>query len=171
MKWTIQQINAQKHRGFTFDETLDLSELKEQDPQIRAVSPVRVKGQALFSGDVITFPVEIQGTLTLPCSRTLTDVELPFDMQVSERFVVNNSWMTSEDSNDEIHVVEGDVIDLLPYIKENILLQIPLQIFSDTDEENAEAPPVGNGWEIVTEEEQKDKIDPRLADLGKFFGK
>jgi uncharacterized protein len=169
MKWTIQQLNAQKHKGFTFDKTLDLSELKEQHLDIQAISPVQVKGEALFTGDVITFPLEIQGVLTLPCSRTLVDVELPFDIHVNERFTVNESYLTSDYGDEEIHPVEGDVINLLPYIKENILLQIPLQIFSEASV--GETLPSGKDWGIVTSEEKKDRIDPRLAELGKFFEK
>ncbi len=171
MKWTIQQLNALKHKGIEFDEFLDLGDISKQDPQIRSISPVHVKGRAIYSKDIISFPLEIEGTITLPCSRTLANVQLPFEIQTMERFIVNQSWQTDFDDElgDDIHPVEGEVIDLIPYIKEHILLQIPLQIFSDSDK--GEAPPSGKDWELVTEEQMKDRIDPRLADLAKFFEK
>ncbi|MBU8907128.1 YceD family protein [Desertibacillus haloalkaliphilus] len=170
MKWTIQQLNALKSKGITFDEILDLSEIKERDREIRNISPVHVKGKAEFSSDMVSFPLVIQGTLTLPCSRTLADVELPFDIHVTENFRLNESYFTEEeDSDDDIHIVEGEQIDLLPYIKEHILLQIPMQIFSEDAE--GEAPSSGKDWEVLTEADKKNRIDPRLADLAKFFDK
>ncbi|WP_017727191.1 YceD family protein [Halalkalibacterium ligniniphilum] len=169
MKWTVHQLRAAKHRGFSFDEVLNLDSLKEQNRDIRAVSSVHVKGEAVFSGDMITFPLHIKGSLTLPCSRTLADVSFPFDLHVSEQFRVNDTTPVSMEDED-IHPVVGDVIDLTPYIKERILLEIPMQIFSD-DDENGQAPPEGKGWELISEEDKQDRIDPRLAELAKFFDK
>ncbi|UOE92944.1 YceD family protein [Alkalihalobacillus sp. LMS39] len=166
MKWTIQQLHAQKSKGIQFNETLDLSDLRKLDPQIRRVSPVEVSGEAHVSSDIVTFPLHIKGTLTLPCSRTLNDVELPFDIEAKETFrLYETNW--EQDGEDDIHSVEGDVIDLIPYIKELILLEIPLQIFSEQEE--GRAPKSGDDWELVKEEDLKNRTDPRLAELSKFF--
>ncbi|WP_078554879.1 YceD family protein [Bacillus alkalicellulosilyticus] len=168
MKWTIQQLNAQKNKGIQFNETLDLSDISKNDPQIRGISPVEVSGEAVVSSDSVTFQLHIKGTLILPCSRTLEDVELPFDIKTREMFRLHESvW--EDEGEDEIHTVVGESIDLIPYIKEHILLEIPLQIFSDKEE--GKAPKSGEDWELFKEDEQKNRIDPRLADLAKFFEK
>ncbi|MNG37517.1 hypothetical protein D3C84_1248960 [compost metagenome] len=52
---------------------------------------------------------------------------------------------------------------------ENIILEIPIQIFSD--EASTEAPMKGQDWQVITEKEQTEKVDPRLAGLAKFFDK
>ena len=170
MKWTLQQLNGLKNKGLEFDETIDLSELTKIDTQIREVSPVRVIGKADFSKNTISFSLEVTGELILPCSRTLADVELPFDLHLTEIFALENSWQSEYgDEEEEIHLVEGDTIDLKPYIMENILLEIPLQIISENaDEKGLHS---GQDWELITEEMKKDRIDPRLADLAKFFDK
>ncbi|MGO4887891.1 YceD family protein [Anaerobacillus sp. MEB173] len=169
MKWTVQQLNSLKHKGISFDETLDLSELiEESNLGIRQLSPLEVKGEANFSGQTVTFHLTIKGEMILPCSRTLADVEFPFDIKATEVFQLGDYPIATGDDS-EIHQPEGDLIDLIPYIKENILLEIPLQVFSDN--EKGEAPATGNGWGVLTEEEKKNQIDPRLADLAKFFEK
>lgn len=169
MKWMIQQLK--KHQTMTFEETIDLSDIRKLNNEIRKISPVMVSGKALVSGDTFTFPMMIKGVLTLPCSRTLEDVELPFEIEAKETFQLSGSYYSSEEegSLDDIHTVEGDVIDLDPYIKELILLEIPLQIFSD--KADSEALRSGKDWEFLTEEDKNNRIDPRLADLSKFFEK
>ncbi|MDF9555915.1 YceD family protein, partial [Bacillus tropicus] len=69
----------------------------------------------------------------------------------------------------EIHCLEGEVLDLLPVIKENILLEIPMQIFSD--DVSGGAPMQGQDWQVISEENKEKTVDPRLAGLAKFFDK
>ncbi|MDV2685318.1 DUF177 domain-containing protein [Alkalihalophilus lindianensis] len=168
MKWTLQQLQIAKHKPFIFDETIDLSDLKEQNAEVRNVSPIRVQGELTYSGQLLTFHMHITGELTLPCSRTLVDVLFPIDLQVTEQFRPENAYHISQEEKEEAIVIEGDTVDLTPAIKEYILLEIPLQVYAE-DQVNPEAPPSGNGWEIITEEDQEKRIDPRLADLAKFF--
>jgi uncharacterized protein len=166
MKWYLNQLQQYVHQGLTFDETIDLSDVKKMNDEIREISPVRVTGDASFSQGNVTFNVNIQGEMTLPCSRTLVDVEYPFDIDAREVFSLKS---TSYGEDEEIHTIEGEILDLTPYLKEHILLEIPLQIFSQDDDKEPVAPQSGNGWEVVEEENQEKKIDPRLAKLQKFF--
>ncbi len=165
MKWTVQQLNALKTKGIKIDEMVDVSDLKEMDREIRDVSLVHVMGEATFSNHSVTFLLKISGDMVLPCSRTLADVKLSFQTETSETFKFHD-WI-GFDGDDDVHDIENDTLDLLPYIKQAILLEIPLQIFSEGLE--GEAPPSGNDWELLTEENKKERIDPRLADLAKFF--
>lgn len=167
MKWTTQELK--KKQSIEINELVDLSKVKERDKQIRDISPVKVTGLGKVSGDAYTFTLKIEGTLTLPCSRTLEDVQLPFQIETKEVFLEHaNEWDEEEDNQDNVHVIDGETIDLVPHIKEHILLEIPLQIFSDkvTDEL-----PKGEDWQLLTEETKHNRIDPRLADLQKFFDK
>lgn len=103
--------------------------------------------------------------MTLPCSRTLAPVKFPFEVKTTEVFKLNQ-WVAA-DEDAEFHEPEGDIIDLIPYVKQAILLEIPIQIFSEGLK--GEAPDSGEDWELLTEENKKQRIDPRLADLAKFF--
>lgn len=168
MKWTITQLQKYRDKGLVLDEKMDVTEIKEDDKQIRDVSLIHVTGRADISASKITFHIRLTGELTLPCSRTLVDVKLPIDIKTTETFLLKANY-ESLGSDEDYTVVKGDVIDLTPIIRENLLLEVPLQVFCEDANPEGAAPQSGNDWAVVTEEEQQKKVDPRLAELAKFF--
>ncbi|ANB58809.1 hypothetical protein GFC29_287 [Anoxybacillus sp. B7M1] len=168
MKWSIHQLHQLQAKGLVMDEMVDVSDLKQMEPSIRDISPVRVKGRADIGATKFTFHLTIEGTMVLPCSRTLVDVSYPFAIHTTETFFLNDYDVHPDE---ETHLVQGDAVDLLPIVKELILLEIPMQIFSEQENIQDGAPQSGAGWEVITEEQAKNKIDPRLAGLAKFFDK
>ncbi|PLT34314.1 DUF177 domain-containing protein [Bacillus sp. V5-8f] len=165
MQWTISQLQKFREKDLHIDETVDVSDIKERDKQIREVSPIKVTGRADISSAKVTFHLHVTGQFILPCSRTLVDVKYPIDIETTETFLLKAENYDLED--DDVTVVKGDVVDLMPVIKENLLLEIPMQVFCEESEDGA--PQSGKDWAVVTEEESKQRIDPRLADLAKFF--
>ncbi|ADU30866.1 YceD family protein [Evansella cellulosilytica] len=166
MKWSVPQLLALKEKGLHIDESVNVNELKELDREIRDITPVRILGDAHITNRAATFELQLSGTMTLPCARTLNDVKYPFKIRATEIFQLDQ-WATF-DEEDDVHEVEANTVDLLPYVKEQILLEKPLRVISD--EEEGDAPASGKGWELQTkEEEQEKKIDPRLKELEKFF--
>ena len=165
LKWSLQQLNVLKHKGISIDDTVDVSDLPNVNREIKKISTVHVKGNASFSSYAVTFILQIEGEMILTCSRTLADVPYPFSIETMEIFKLTD-W-EGFSSEDDIHEPEKDSVDLLPYIKQAILLEIPIQVFSEDLE--GEAPQSGSDWELLTEENKKQRIDPRLADLAKFF--
>lgn len=166
MKWSINQLYKIQNKGLTIDEKVDVSDLKNLNVEIRDISPVQVVGHADISSSKFTFHLTISGSMVLPCSRTLVDVSYPFNIKTIETFLLNDSEF---ETDEEIHYVEGEMIDLLPIIKENILLEIPLQIIYDGVDVEGAAPQSGTDWEVISEKSNEKKIDPRLAGLAKFF--
>lgn len=166
LKWTIHDLNKLQNKGLSFDEQISVDEITEVDKEIRSVSPVQVTGRADFGASKVTFHINIKGTMILPCSRTLADVKFPFDIQSSETFVLS-SYGNYED--EDLHQPDGEIVDLTRYIRELILLEVPLQVFSEKEDVKGPAPQSGEGWEVITEEEKKDQIDPRLAKLKELF--
>ncbi|MFB4162556.1 DUF177 domain-containing protein [Alteribacillus sp. JSM 102045] len=177
MKWSIQQLLAKRHEGLTVDEQVDVTELIDRDREIRDITPVQVTGNAAFSGETVTFHLQIKGSMTLPCSRTLADVNFPFDIEAVERFRLDGMPVDEEDIT--LHEPENGYVDLLPYIKESILLELPIQVFAEgIDEKEAPAPQEGKDWEVIIQQAAEDKkaekendVDPRMADLANFFDK
>ncbi|WLV25670.1 YceD family protein [Aciduricibacillus chroicocephali] len=162
MKWAVSQIKKQAfNEPFKFDEMVDVSELATLNNDLIRIDPVHVKGQCDFRHGQYIFDLVIEGEMILPCARTL--VEVPYPFSISTREIFASSDMGSE--HDEIHPIDGEVLDLMPIIKENILLEIPFRVFSEDAEAEAAAPKSGNGWELVTEGNTEPKIDPRLQKL------
>ncbi|MDQ0206460.1 YceD family protein [Alkalicoccobacillus murimartini] len=170
MKWTLQELKVAKHKTFTINESVRFDELTKQSNEIRDMSDFRVTGEVTYPNKLITFSVRLEGELTLPCSRTLADVKWPIDISFEEHFLPDGSVMPDVSDRDEVHIVEGDLIDLTPIFEERIILEVPFQVYAEEGTEPL-APPSGKDWELVTEDSQKDRIDPRLADLAKFFDK
>ncbi|MGM8214366.1 YceD family protein [Bacillaceae bacterium W0354] len=174
MIFSLQKIR--NNSPYAFSETVDVSGLIELDNDIRDISPVNVSGEVSMSGHTFTFRYTIEGEMVLPCARTLVDVPYTFKIQSIDRF----STEEYQAANDEdIEFVDREVLDLLPYIKENILLEVPIRVFSEKAISN-DFSKDGNGWNLFLEEEhnelkaeqaekEKEKIDPRLASLKKFY--
>jgi uncharacterized protein len=171
MKWSVFQLNRYRDTGITVNEKVDVSDLMERESQIRKIDTVNVTGRGDISAGKATFQLHITGEMIVPCSRTLEDVHYPLDIHSVEIFLLNENASNYED--EDFHRIDGETLDLLPYVKENILLEVPLQIFKKDIKEGqeTEAPSSGNDWELVSENEKPNKIDPRLAELAKFFDK
>ena len=80
-----------------------------------------------------------------------------------------------EERDEEILVLDNDTIDLTNSIEDNILLAIPLQVFTEEELKSSDMPK-GNDWEVISEEaylqkkeESAETIDPRLAKLSELF--
>jgi len=167
LKWTISQLHQLQSKGLKFDEEIDLSDWIKSQSDIRDISPVNVKGRADISSTKVTFHLSISGSMVLPCSRTLVDVPYPFLIDTTETFLLKPAdYETSED----FYLPEGEIVDLTPLIKEILLVEIPMQVFcDDVRNEEGAAPQSGRDWEVISEEDQQNKVDPRLAGLAKFF--
>lgn len=168
LKWTLNQLQKYRDKEFSIDDTIRVDELKLDDPTIREVSPMQITGRGDIDSSKVTFHLKIEGYLILPCSRTLVDVKFPINVETTETFLLQNSVYQTEE---EVHQVKGDMIDLKPIIREILLLEVPMQVFCDDVQSEDAAPQSGKDWEVIQEEEQSNKIDPRLAGLAKFFDK
>lgn len=167
MKWYLNQLNQFRNKGIILDEMVDVSELTKTS-EIRQIPPVHVKGHGDFGANKVTFTLLIEGTMILPCSRTLKDATHSFKIETTETYLLSPEGYGLPDE-ENLHQIEGDMLDLLPMIKENILLEIPIQIFCDDPTVEGGAPQSGKGWEVITEDDKRDKIDPRFAALKDFF--
>jgi len=167
VKWTRGEI-LQMMQGVTFDEDVEIDADAFTDQyRINAVKDVHVSGEGHPDSDADHFYVnmEITGVMLCPDAITGKEIEVPFETECEEVY----SFIEEEDTEDDgMRCVTTDVIELLPAVIENILLEVPLQV---TEAEEGDYPE-GDGWKIYSEaeyqESRKDQIDPRLAKLKQF---
>lgn len=166
MKVSVSQIrNASHEKPFEVENTVDVSELETMNNDIRRIEPARVKAVFRAEKEEIIASLNIKGKMILPCARTLVDVPYAFDFTADEVFSTS-PYLTEDDLENEIHPVEGEMIDLEELIKENILLETPYRVFSEEENPEGAAPEEGEGWSFVQEDEIEEKtIDPRLKKL------
>lgn len=167
MQWAVEELKRLGNRTLKFDEYVNVDDILDKNGEIRQISPVRVQGHVIVSKTLISFHLHISGTMVLPCSLTLVDVDYPFSIETIESFQLNEYVEVDEAENEYIHPIEGQFIDLMPIIKENVLLSIPMKVVHP----DAKILESGEGWEFVTGEKKKDAIDPRMAKLAEFFNK
>jgi|SRR5690625_210170 len=164
MKFSIAQLRKSAHQeAFVFDENVDVSDLEEMNNDIRKIDTVNVTGQCYIQGEQFVFHLHIEGSMILPCARTLADVPYTLNVQADEVFTTSPY---DADEENEIYPAEGEIIDLTPYIKEHIILNIPFRVYSEDALNSENTLSKGQGWKLVTEEEKPDTaVDPRLKKL------
>ncbi|MBU5266003.1 YceD family protein [Virgibacillus proomii] len=169
MKFVLAQLKKSAYKEpFVFENTVNVQELETMNNDIRHIDEVKVWGTCFFQGDNIIFSLHIKGEMILPCARTLADVSYPFDIQADEVFTTA-TYLTEDEVEDEVHPIEGEVLDLTPLIKENILLEVPYRVFSDEKTSRENNPTAGKGWQIISEEKNEHTIDKRFKKLESLF--
>ncbi|MDC3412817.1 YceD family protein [Aquibacillus sp. 3ASR75-11] len=163
MKFPIQKFKINGSSPYYFEEFVNVSELEEMNNDIRKMKPVHVKGQGTMQGNEITLDFTIDGEMVLPCARTLADVPYPFHIKTKEIFSTSPYYKEGDES--EIHPIDGEILDLTPYIKENVLLEVPFRVFSKDEKVLENAITKGEGWELTVTDKVEKKVDPRLQKL------
>lgn len=113
---------------------------------IRNLDNVEVRG-TISKGEmgIYNLNLNIDGVMILPCSVSLEDVDYPFSIEISE-------ILTDMEEKDENYIkFNGNAIDILPIIWQNIVMEIPLKVVSPKlDRRNI----AGIGWKLITEDDQ-----------------
>jgi uncharacterized protein len=181
MKWSLLELKKFQNEPVVIDETLELNaHLKEREPQILEISPVVVKGLLTVGKDEYILHYTADYTITLPSTRSLTPVPLKLSIPVTEVFMTEEQFSSQDDPNfqpEQVMVIEGQTIILDESVEDNILLEIPIQVLSE-EEQQSEDYPSGSEWEVMSEEEyakrltaeKEETVDPRFAGLANLFG-
>jgi uncharacterized protein len=121
---------------------------------------VSAEGTITRFDDFYNFELEIKGIMILPCSVTLKPVEQSFDIKV------NNDLETILSELDENFKYIPNLLDILPIIWQNIVMEIPIKVTSPDAYDQSQK---GEGWELLSEDD--DKPNTALAGLKDLFKK
>lgn len=114
--------------------------------------------------------VVVQGTLQAKmhqeCVRCLTEFDLPYEVEFSELFVPEETYVWGEDDSlsESNFINEDGIIDLTPIMREEGILSIPLQPLCK-DECKGLCAQCGQNLNEGTCDCDTEAIDPRLAPL------
>ena len=139
-------LAAVEDHGLNIDTTVPGDQLRPEGVAEFPVGPVTVKGTLSPSGDEYIFFGAVSGTFTAPCDRCLEDTEQSFESEVTWTFVEgapvtradDEDEETSNDFGDEIEddtaiPFEGQSIDLLPTVWEEVMLAVPAKVLCTDD--------------------------------------
>ncbi len=164
MKWTRTQL-LRDSLNVEFDEDIEIENSAfDKSVLINGVKDVHVSGKGFLDDDNDCFiaAIEVTGIMLCPDAITGEEIEVPFETESEELY----SFVETDE--DGARIVTDEVIELLPAVIDDILLEAPLQVTEAAEEDY----PHGDGWRVISEaeyqESRKDQIDPRLAILKEF---
>ena len=168
MKYSRKDLLQLPNHHLSFSEDIDFDEeTYQQFPRIRKLRDVHAEGDGEYAVDEqrLYLNLHVTGVMTCPCDITFEDVDIPFDSQADEII----SFDVKDRDDIEILKPNGDVIELLPIIFRQILLEVPIKV----KKEGEIIYPKGDGWEVVSENDyqtnKENEIDPRLAALKDYI--
>lgn len=178
MQWSVKRLVNQGDL-ISFEDTISLDQqLQQRNEEVLGVKDVTVKGILIPETHGVLAQYDVMTVVTLPSSRSLEPVEVPIKAMVSERYV-EPLYLTEATKEDDVVALplEGDLLDLSQGIEDAILLALPLQVLSASEQKETATLPSGNDWAVIKEDQylkeksakKADKIDPRLADLARFY--
>lgn len=168
MKYSRKDLLQLPDRHLEFAEDIEFSEeTYKQFPRIRKLRDIHAEGTGEYAADEqrLYLQIHVTGTMTCPCDITNEDVDIPIDSTADEII----SFSKSDQDNIEVLKPDGEMIEILPIVFRQILLEVPIKVRKPGLIDY----PEGEGWKVISEDEyQKEKegrIDPRLAALKDYI--
>lgn len=115
--------------------------------------------------------VLVTGTVSAPltgqCGRCLEPVTDDITVEICELFAYANSATDSTTDDDEVHRVDGDLLDAEPVVHEAVVLGLPLTPLCRPDCAGL-CPECGQRLDDLPEGHTHERLDPRWAKLAAF---
>lgn len=161
MNIDITKLKCGNVNELEINETYSFSKDELSDTDIISLDNMKVNGYITCNmDDLYDIDVVVDGTMVLPCSLTLKPVNYDFSIKIDgniEEFLQEINESSKKTQN---------TIDILPIIWENILMEIPIRVISE-DANNLELQ--GDGWKVITEEDDGEELNPELQKLKDLF--
>lgn len=127
-----------------YDDIVTLDSELYKDTDIIRLSPVSVHAVIKrITDSSYNMMLNIKGTMVLPCSITLKEVDYPFDINTEVK-------LSNDDEDFEEYVkISQNNIDIISIIWQNIVLEIPLRVVSEDIDDSLTS---GDGWKLIREE-------------------
>ena len=150
-------LNKLNISDILFDEYLTIDSELYKNSAIKNLKPVKISGKIFYNiSDEIELDLDVDGVMVLEDSITLDPIDYPYSFHINEIITSENEEIKDYYQNSK------NTLDIMPILWQNIVLEVPISITKEKDAHLS-----GEGWELNNEEE--DKIDPRLAELSKLL--
>lgn len=136
-------------------------------PDVLAFTDAEFTGEVRYAAGLVEVMGEIRFQATMSCGRCLQQFEETFQLPFHERFLKDRN-QDEEEYGDEIHRISEESFDLAQYAKEEIFLAIPYVPLCRVDCKGL-CPTCGANLNEQQCGCSTERIDPRLADLAKWF--
>lgn len=167
----IDLINLEKS-PFDFEFSLDKSEIDLAGENVKPKDAVKVKGRLTKQAAQTNVEGVISADVEIDCARCLQPVEktleVPFRVSyITPEYDSEAKEVELRGEDLDIAVYEGDQINLTELVREQILLNLPTQIFCREDCEGF-CENCGSNLNLTNCVCKDEEIDPRWAALKNF---
>lgn len=166
----------ERSEGVSLHETIEWPNLTKENRQLIAIEPFDVQVHGSETNGIGIVKGDLKSRATYRCSRCLCDFTEELHVPIAEHFVQKEDDELSEadlfaglDEQDRTPVT-GDTLDLSPHLEQAVHLALPYNPVCKQDCAGL-CPECGVNRNEVTCSCNTERIDPRLADLAKFFEK
>lgn len=167
-----QLFDDLEERYFEITGQVDQSEMEVTDRDIEFHEPIRYKADFFVLDDgSVEINLKVDYTYTEPCSKCLTATKNSKTTTLSGKLVEGREEDFIDDEYDENYILyENDKLDLGKYIKTQVYVSLPMKTICQKDCKGL-CSTCGMNLNENTCDCVEHTIDPRLADLQKFFPK
>lgn len=156
MKIDLTNLITNLTDAININEKVIIPEELIKESSIKRLENVSFVGKIFKDYDMnLSLEGVIKGTMILPDDVTLEDVSHEFKSDIEENL-------------EDILEINKNNIDILEFLWQNILVEIPLKVRGEnTDNIHLE----GNGWRLITEEELENRKNTPFSDLSLLLNK
>lgn len=156
MKIDLTKLITNIVDAINIDESIIIPEELVKNSAIKKLENVKFVGRITKDYDMkLLLTGVISGLMVLPDDITLEDTNCDFKSEIEEYI-------------EEILEIDKNSIDILDFLWQNILVEIPLRV-RNPETENIKLE--GNGWKFITEEELNNRKNCPFSDLSKILNK
>lgn len=122
MKLNFSELCSKRERTKDFNITLDSKSIRFDDEELKVLEPLEFQGEFRSYDDIVNIKGSITGVIELECSRCLKNFSLHIETDMDDEFTNN-----SNQEDDSIILVEGDVLDITEIIVNNVISTLPIK--------------------------------------------
>jgi len=152
-----------------FDFHLEPAVLDLEDSDLRLNGDVHVTGEVQKTSAEVVVKGSITGEAEIECSRCLQPIEQNLKIDFQANFVTPEHFSVDKEnevpvSDLDTDILEGDRIDVKDIVREQILLNVPEQVFCEPDCKGL-CPKCGANRNLIDCKCDLNETDPRWAAL------
>ncbi|MEP7038120.1 MAG: DUF177 domain-containing protein [Acidobacteriota bacterium] len=166
----IVDLTTLKSSQFSFDFTLTPEEVNLDSEEATLKNVVKTQGKLKKGISQVDVEGKIFCDIQIGCIRCLISAESTLEIPFDVAFVVPENYTEAKEAelgvdDLEVSIIEDDRIDLTELVREQILLNLPTQIFCKEDCQGL-CPKCGVNRNLIDCKCQEKEIDPRWEALG-----
>ncbi|GFR37776.1 hypothetical protein PRECH8_10720 [Insulibacter thermoxylanivorax] len=148
---------------------LDMSQALGSRRDILRHTPVHAELTAEFAAGIFLIDGQLDGDIVFSCSRCLDEVSEHIHVPFHESFSQDEQFK-DENEEDDVFYIPQNEFDLVPYLEAAYLMSVPFVALCKEDCRGL-CPVCGTNRNETDCSCRMERIDPRLAELQKFFEK